>query len=243
MRALALITGLALITFAFPAVAHANDKNLALLDLPAGHSLLHISAQARERVDQDMLVANLRFEAEDTDPARVQDSINTAMKKALENAEDYGQVRAITRQYNVRKDHRKRNDRRPPRWRGQQGLVLKSTKSESVIELAGELQNMGFIMSGLSYTLSTDRFEKVQDRLMEQALAKLQAKAMRAAKALGKSNAELLEINVEGPGHRPQRMLRHSMAMAESASVSAPSASPGESDVKLSVSAKALLKP
>ena len=80
---------------------------------------------------------------------------------------------------------------------------------------------------------------------MEDALDQLQTRANRAAKALGKTTAELKEVTVQGQNiPYAKTSFRNTMAMdvAESA-MAAPVAEAGESTLTLTVSARALLKP
>jgi predicted secreted protein len=98
----------------------------------------------------------------------------------------------------------------------------------------------------MSYTLSPDKAQATQESLMESALEKLGKKADRAAKALGKSDADLLEVNVDSGGYYPQPMMMHAnMEMADSSmgKMAAPVAAPGQTEITMTVSAKALLKP
>jgi predicted secreted protein len=219
-----------------------------IFNLQQNESLLHISATERREVDQDLLLAELRIEVEDVSNQVVQNRVNTAMAKALELAEDYSHVKAITRSYNVHQYDQNGGRKGMPRnmiWKGQQTLKLKSTDAEELLELAGKIQAHGFLMAGLNYTLSPEAAAKVQDEMLEAALLKLQNRAQRAAVALGKKTAELKEINTQNNNMpRPQAYQRGPvMAMAsESADMAAPVASPGETTISMTVSAKALLR-
>ncbi len=229
-----------------PTLAHAQVED-PIFKLQQDESLLHISATETREVDQDLLIANLRIEVENEDNKVVQNDINTAMAKALEIAKAYKDVKAITRTYNVysydmnggRKDLPQRMV-----WKGQQALELKSKNAEELLELAGKIQDAGFIMGGLNYTLSPEVAAQVQDEMLEAALEKLTARAQRAAKALGKTKAELKEINTDG-NYAPQPMMYArgmAMEMAADSKMAAPVASPGETSITMNVSAKALLR-
>ena len=105
---------------------------------------------------------------------------------------------------------------------------------------------MGLIMSGMSYTLSPEKAESVKDGLMEDALAKVQARAERAAKALNKTRTELIEVSIDsGMPDYPRPMMMMAMKSMDSAaeSMPAPTAEPGQADITLTVTAKALLSP
>lgn len=243
MRHIALIS-LLLITFSTPAMAQIEDP---IFKLEQNQSLLHISATEQREVDQDLLVATLRIESESEDNKSVQNKVNTSMAKALELAKEYTEVKAITRSYNVHKYDRNAGKKNMPRndvWKAQQSVELKSKNAEQLLELAGKIQGAGFIMGGLNYTLSPEMAAQIQDEMLEAALAKLQNRAERAAKALNKTKAELKEINTQGNyAPRPQVMhARMEMAAMASDSMAAPVASPGETTLTMTVSAKAFLK-
>ena len=227
--------------------SHAETKDPVFL-LNQDESLLHISATETREVDQDLLIANLRVEAESKSNKEVQNDINTAMSKALALSKKYNDVKAITRSYNVHQYDRnggRKNMARDMIWKGQQSIELKSKNSEQLLELTGKIQEAGFLMGGLRYTLSPEVAAQVQDEMLEAALIKLQNRALRAAKALGKSKASLKEINTNGNYvPRPQAYARgmEMMSMMADAEMAAPVASPGETTITMNVSAKAFLK-
>jgi predicted secreted protein len=242
--------------FTLPAAAWAQDNGKGLLDLPPGQTIINLSTTERIEVDQDLLVATLRYEAENKDPRALQNEINTLMKKAVDAARATPDVKVTTQQYYVypvdpappqpprTETEEKERKKEDPIWRGSQSLEIKSIKADDLLELTGKMQEMGLIMNGLSYTLSPDKAQETQDSLMEGALAKLKTKAGRAAKALGKSDAALLEVNVDAGGYYPQpTMMRMDMAAAPMAKMSAPVAAAGQTEITMTVSAKALLKP
>ncbi len=242
MRAL---LALALMAFSFPALAETNDP---VFLLEQNESLLHINATESREVDQDLLIASLRIEVENTDNKKVQNDVNTAMAKALEMAKAYPDVKAVTRGYNVHQYDKNAGRKDRPRtmvWKGTQSVQLKSKNAEKLLDLAGKIQGAGFVMGGLNYTLSPEVAAKVQDEMLEAALEKLQNRAQRAAKALGKSKAELKEINTEGGRYVPQPVYARAEMMAMDAGVkmAAPVASPGETTLSMTVNARAILKP
>ncbi len=220
----------------------------------AGQTILNISATERQSVPQDLLLANLRYEADRKDPKELQNEINTLMKASLEKAKAYDKVEVSTDNYYVYQYDpnpqpvpvtKGQDPRKNWMWRGSQGLSLKSKDSESLLKLMGELQDLGLQSSGLTYTLSPETFETARDTMMESALKKLMEKAKRAGKALGKDSGELIEVNVDtGYPNPPMPMMaRAEMAYAKGAAdMAAPVADPGQSEITLTVSAKALLK-
>lgn len=228
-----------------PFTAQADIKDPVFL-LQQNESLLHIAATERREVDQDLLIANLKVEVENKDNKIVQNTVNTSMAKALDIAKKYKDVKAITRSYNVYsydKNSGRKNLQRQIVWKGQQSLVLKSKNADDLLELAGKIQEAGFIMNGLNYTLSPEVAAQIQDEMLEAALKKLSTRAQRAAVALGKSKAELKDINTQG-NYQPQQAYARvgMMEMAADVKMAAPVASPGETTITMTVNAKALLR-
>jgi predicted secreted protein len=226
--------------------ANAQDYK-TLLDIPEGATLISLSANERVEIEQDLLIANLRVEKEDADAKKVQDEINAIMTKALEEAKSVKSVKVSTQQYHVYQYDRNPGDspRRNMVWRGQQGLEIKGKTADELLALVGKLQESGLTISGLSYTVSPELLEETRENLLEDALKKLQSKAERTAKALGKSTVDMLQINVDIGGYYPAPMMARAVAMdsmSAKAEMSAPVAAPGESEVNLTVSANVLLK-
>jgi predicted secreted protein len=215
-----------------------------ILTMPDGQVILNISATERREVEQDLLVATLTYTATNKNSRELQNEINKIMAKSLDVVKKEKSVKVNTGSYQVYETHDRRTKEK--KWQGSQSLTIKSKDAETVLELAGKLQDMKLNMNGLNYTLSPETAVEIQDSLMEDALKQLQNRADRAAKALGKSTAELRDVNVQGGGlpYQPRYNSRvMEMDMAQSAAMSAPVAASGESTITLSVSARVLLKP
>lgn len=236
-----LLSALFLLSFPHTVMAQVEDP---ILSLPDGQVILNISATERREVEQDLLVATLNYSATNTNSRELQNEINSAMKKALDLVKKEKNVKVNTGAYQVYQTNDQRTKEK--KWQGSQSLTLKSKDAKTILELAGKLQDMKLNMNGLNYTLSPETAITVQDNLMEAALKQLQTRANRAAKALGKSTAELREVNTQGGGIPIQRRnyARSAMVM-ESAdmAMSAPVAASGESTITLTVSARVILKP
>lgn len=218
-------------------------------------TVVTLTASDQKKVDQDVLVASLRIEVENKDSRKVQDDINQAMKKALGTVSADPAIKASTGNYFVYSydpnpsptplsvaEQKKRAV-----WKGSQTLDLQSKDSQKILDSVAKIQDMGFVMNGLNYMLSSELAEAQRDDLMVGALKKIQKKADLIAKTLGKSGYEITEVTVEGaymPQPQPVMMMKASMGRrAESDAMAAPVAAPSESEVNLSVTARVLLKP
>lgn len=242
MRILALTIATLLMTA--PAMAQETMKPVPL---PTGQTILNISATERRQVPQDLLIASLRIEKTGPDAKAVQNDVNTLMKSAADKAKAVTGVKVSTGGYYIYEETPPATKEIPkPKksWRASQSLEIKGTGADDILKLSGELQDMGLLMGGLNYTLSPEKMDDVKDSMMEAALAKLKARAERAARAMNKASTELVEVNVEANDMaQSPRPMMYAMAKSASAEMAAPTAEPGETEITLTVSAKALLKP
>lgn len=209
--------------------------------LPAGQTLITLSVTDRMSVEQDLVIASLRLEAEDSDAMVVQNRINTVMAHALQQARDVDEVSQSTSYYNVYQYERKpQGGRAESLWRGSQGLTLESQDAQILLALAGELQAMGFVMNQLSYQLSTERADEVRDSLMASAIARATEKAERATAALGKSRFDIAVLDVDTSSDYSSPVMMRSMADTGGREMTPPNAEPGETDVALTVRIQAV---
>lgn len=220
---------------------------------PEGQTIINFSASERRSMPQDLLVASLRIEAVDkTDPVAVQKEINEAMTKALEIVKKESSFKVSTGSYSVYRNEfqtiineKTGEAKTESEWRGSQTLDIESKDSAKLLEAVGKIQNLGFAMNNLGYTLSAELLEKTQDELMVLALKKLQNKAAVVAKTLGKEKVDLVDVNIDMGGPfipAYKTMMARSEGYAADAMAPPPVADAGETDVTMTVSARALIK-
>lgn len=204
--------------------------------LPEGQTMITLSVTERINVEQDLIIASLRIEAEDQDASAVQNRINTAMEDALQQARGVDEVSQSTGYYNVYQYERQpQGGRAETLWRGSQSLTLQGKDAQALLALAGELQEMGFLMNQLSYQLSTERADEVRDSLMESAIARATEKAERATRALGKSRFDIAVLDVDTSSDYAGPEMMRSMADTGSTAMAPPVAEAGETEVTLNV--------
>lgn len=232
----------------FSSMANAQE----VIALPDGQTVLNISATERVEVEQDTLVASLRIQVEDEEAFKVQKEINTAMKKAVDLAKQNEDLKVETGQYYVSPDYRQvktsmtTSKREIDKWRGSQTLIIKSKNSQDVLEIVGIIQDMGFVMNGLSYELSKNKYESARETLMEDTIKALQERAQRVAKSLGKSKVDIVEINVDSMPMNPRPVYTRTASKMEMMSMAAdsmpaPTAQPGTNDVSMTINARVIL--
>lgn len=218
-----------------------------------GETIISLNATEQMQIQQDVLQGSLRIEIDGKTPKEVQDKINKAMAAALEAAKPVTTVKASTGQYYVYSydpnpqppGQNQRDAKARLVWKGSQTIDLNSKDAAALLELAGKIQEAGFAMNGLNYTLSPEQQEAHKDTLMVAALSKLQKRAEIAAKALGKSGYDIVELNVDNAGPVMPMPVMYKSARMEMAAdaMAAPVAQSGEQTVSLNVNARILLKP
>lgn len=244
--------GLLVLPLLFSAPAFAQDGNGLNLP-PDGSTVINFSATETRTMPQDLLIASLRIEVDDkASPAAVQKKINEAMTKALTLAKKESAFKVSTGAYSVYKfdnpivtDQRTGETKTESLWRGSQSIDIESKDSAKLLDVVGKIQEMGFAMNNLAYTLSPEVMETTRDELMVLALKKLSTKADIVAKTLGKSKAELVDVNVDTGGPvmpMYKGAVMRAEAMAMDAGAPPPVAEAGETQVTLTVSARALIK-
>lgn len=223
-----------------PAAASAQN---AFPALPSGQSLVTLSVTERANVPQDLLQAQLRIESRDKDAKKLQSRINEAMSKALAQAKSYDKVKTSTGYYSVYQYDASKDSRENLQWQGSQTIQLEGKDAEQLLALAGKIQEQGFVMGNLQYTLSTELSDKTRESMMENAIKRGQEKALRAAKALGKDSAEIVQVGIDSNfNDSAPRYMMMSRGAAKEADMAAPVAQAGESEVTLTVNIQAIAK-
>jgi predicted secreted protein len=223
------------------------QNQFSLGELQPGQLVLNLSATEQQDVAQDTLNASLMFSTQGRDKTAIQNEVNTAMRKALDILEDANDIEYNTSQYQVYvfdPAQPSRRDINNPTWRAQQEVRMNSLDSAALLEVVGQLQDNGLVVTSLYYSLSTAKYEEVASGLMLAALRKLQERANTAAEALSMNEANLVEVSLDGsPNFAYRERFNVGMAMAADAAISPPVADPGETQVSLTVSARAILSP
>ncbi len=245
------LLSLAFLTLITTNPSYAMQQNI--VELPDGHTVLNISATEREEVEQDLLIASMRIQQEGKNAKTVQNEINSNMKKAVDIAKQYPNVKIETGQYYVHPDYRNvkgadQNNRRVfDKWRGSQTIILKSKQADEILQATQKIQALDFLMNNLSYQLSPEKHNEIRDQLMEKTIKALNERAQRVAKALGKRNVDLVQINVDSSQHFPPvayaRGAQMESSMMMDKSMAAPVAESGETSVSMTINAQAIIKP
>ena len=243
-----ILLGIFMVAVAITGIGVANAQQDSKTQKTDG-TVLRLSVTERTEVTQNNLVARLRFKAEADEARTLQNKINKAMEKGMRAVKKQKDVSVKTGRYNIRQQYEYRtqngNRKRVLRgWRGQQALILESEKPEGVLTAVRDLQNMNFAMQNLSYQVTPELREKTRDSLLENAVQKLRMRAERVAKALGKNDVDVAELQIgkSNNNNRPRPRMMQAMTESVSSKMQTPTADPGETNITLTVSGKVILK-
>jgi predicted secreted protein len=232
----------------FPTFSVSAQNTFDLDDLDQGQLVLNLNATEQLSVEQDTLNVSLMYSIQGRDSTELQNEVNLVIREARDILDDTDNIDWSIQQYhvyNIQLPRQNRNDISNPVWRAQQSVQLQSMNSEALLVVAARLQQLGLTISNMYYSLSTEKYQKVSDALLDSALLSLQARADRVASTLSKDEAELIEVNINGsPGFFGGRVEMAARASFDTTSAMAvPVAEPGETQVSVTVTARALLSP
>jgi predicted secreted protein len=211
--------------FGAPAAASAED--------PPPMRRVDFSVQTSREVANDWVRAVVGVTEEDEDAAKLAERVNQAMTWALEKARATSGITAQSGGYSTFPVHDPRKGERRF-WRASQDLMLEGADPRAMSALLGELQTRIQLRS-IDFTVSPVQRRKVEDELIDEALAAFLARAERVRQRLGGSGYEIVQISIGSSGAPPVPRMRATMAM-ESAQAAPPALEAGTSELVSNVS-------
>lgn len=194
---------------------------------------IDFNVQASREVANDWVRAVVGVTDEDENAAKLADRVNQAMAWALERARARPGITAKSAGYSTFPVHDPRKGERRF-WRASQDLLLEGADPKAMSELLGELQSRVQLRS-LDFTVSPAQRRKVEDELIDEALASFLARADRVRQRLGKRGYEIVQISIGTSGGMPPVPVMRAMAM-EAKDMAAPALEAGTSEVVVSTS-------
>lgn len=200
---------------------------------------VQLTAWAEKETVNDLLVATLMVERSGTDSARLANTVAGIMRRALAEAERYPEVKVSTTAYSTQPVYQ-RQDGVSQRvgWRIRQSMQLESTEVEKAVALIGRLQAQDLQLTGLNFTVSEEKRERLRLSLTEAAIDSWRSKAEAAVKRLGGRVWRPHEVRVDDERHQPvQHLMR-----ADTAQLSQPvdpAVEAGTSRIRVTVSGSA----
>jgi predicted secreted protein len=178
-----------------------------------GHDQVEFTVEAGAELANDLAEVVMAAQAEHHDPARVAREINDTMAWALNQVHGVADIAATSGGYQTYPVYDKT---RLDHWRGVQTLVLRSKRIEALNSLVGTLQQR-LQVQNMRFAVSPDQRQASESRLIDQALDRFKARALRIQQRLGATGYDIVNLKVGTSGNPPPYPLE-GMAMARAAS-------------------------
>jgi predicted secreted protein len=221
----------------FTAVTQAAAQTAPPFAMAPPPPTVALAASATTSVANDRMLAWLRAESDNADPAAAANVVNTRMGKALARAKATKGIDASTSGYS---SHQITEKNQPARWRVAQTLKLESGDFAALSGLITQLQDDGgMVVDGIQFSVSEASRRKAEEALTQQAIKAWQARATDAARGFGFDGWHVGKVAIQaGESFRPQPVMR---AMSLEAKVAPVAMEGGNSDVTVTVSGEAVL--
>ncbi|MGB5606338.1 MAG: SIMPL domain-containing protein [Gammaproteobacteria bacterium] len=202
---------------------------IARADDAVRYNQVHLQAQQSRAVSNDTMHVTLNTYADMQDAAALAERINRDMEWALARASAFAGVKVSTGAYQTWPVYRENIKKG---WRGQQSLVLESTDTKGLSQLAGQLQEKLQIKS-MNFSVSDERRTEVENSLIRMALDAFKQRAGIVGDNLQATGYRLVDININTSSQRPPVVYQaRAMALEAAAPVAAEA---GESDIQVTV--------
>lgn len=198
------------------------------------YNQVDFNSEAERKVDNDMMIATLSIEINESKPANVAKQINATLNSELKKAAAFGSVKVSSGNQTTYPVYGK-NSRKIESWRGHAELRLESLDFRAMGELIAQMQEQ-MQLEGINFTLAVDTRKQVENTLISEAIDAFRKRAGAVSVAMGGTGYKIVRVAIsyggEYSGPRPM-MLR--AALSDSA-MPAPKFAGGESSIKVQVS-------
>ncbi|WP_275100184.1 SIMPL domain-containing protein [Sedimenticola hydrogenitrophicus] len=178
-------------------------------DEPPTYDRINLTVSAAEEVDNDTLSATLFVQHEGSDPAELGARVNRTMRQAVETAKQQPGIKVQTLDYQTSPVYRSNT---LSGWRVRQSLRLEGRDAAAISELMGKLQpSLG--IGGISYGISPQRREQIEERLIRQALQRFRTRAELISQEMGHNRYRLVQMNISQDGGAPRPYPMQAMAL------------------------------
>jgi predicted secreted protein len=219
-------------------VAFVTTKTAVAHEAPQSYNRINFQVSAVEEVENDTLVVVMYSERSGQKPSTIADEVNRNIGWAVDLAKKSSAIKVQTLHY--RQDPLY-NNQSISGWKIRQSIRLESTEAASLSALIGEMQGRLSVAS-LRYTVSPTRRNKVERRLIAEALNRFKSRGEQIKVELGRTGYRIVNIDVITSGQSSAPIRMRAAAMMEDSAVAAPSIEPGVQTVSVQVSGTIELK-
>jgi len=210
---------------------------MAMLAVPAfadepRYNQVTLHAEASREVARDLMSVTLYSEAQDTDPARLAETVTKSLNEALGKAR---QAKGV----NIRQGNRNSNPVYDDKgqnivaWRERAEVRLESQDFAALAALTGQLQQ-SLKLGGMDFSIATATRQQNENTLIKDAIEAFKARADITRQAMGAQGYKIVNLTLNSSGV-PQPYIRPAMMMkAARAEAVAPDVEAGTTEVTMS---------
>ena len=188
------------------------------------YNQISLRAEAQQEVAHDQMQVILYSEAQDTDPARLADTVTKALNHAVATARKHPQI-------NVKLGNRSSSPvydskgQKITAWRERAELRLETTEFSELSALTAELLKT-LKMANMQFSIAPKTRISSEDDLLKEAISAFQARAQLVTKAFGSTSYKVVNLNLNSSGFSRPPMYAGSAKMMVSAMADQESAVP-----------------
>ncbi|MET0118353.1 MAG: SIMPL domain-containing protein [Sedimenticola sp.] len=210
---------------------------------PLTYDRINLSVSAGQEMENDTLIAILYVQREGREAAKPAREVNTAISRAIGKAKLVPGIKSSTLDYSTSPIYSKSSSfsgNKITGWRVRQSLRLESKDTTALSNLLGKLQEE-LALSNIQYTVSPEKREEAQQRLIAEAIGKFKRRATLVSGELDTDDYRLVNMNINTSGVSPRHFPVRAMAM-EMKSAPPPALEAGTQRIEVSVSGTIELK-
>ena len=210
-----------LLSFNLPAQAEAESYNR-----------VDFQVEAAREVVNDLLIADMRVEIQDKQPARVAQQITTALNDALKKAAAFSTIKIRSGNQHTYPVYGK--NKQLDAWRGHGEIHLESRDFKAAGELIMQLQS-SLQLGSVQFTIAPDSRVQIENTLIAEAIKTFQARADAISAALNAKSYKIVHFSINHGGMPPQYPVAMMRATLAEASIPTPEFAGGESRMTVQI--------
>lgn len=218
---------------------------LALANAPivyAAPTIVNLTGQAQREVANDEATVVLYAEENGNDAAKLADTLNRTMRKAIQEAKAVSGIEVSGG--GVRTWPLYGKNSRIDSWSARGDIQLVSRDTAALAELTGKLQSY-LKLEQVNFSVSRAQRKQIENALIPDAIDALRTRARSVGQSLGKPSQNIVELTVGSNNNMPvfrQAVMMKGAAGSMASDVSAPTWEAGKQLITIEVNGKVELR-
>ena len=197
------------------------------------YNVYHLTAEAQQRVQNDLMKVTLSASHEANRAADAAAAVNQQMQWALKRDRAKKPLTVSTGQYQTTPVYQ---NRKIAGWRASQQLHIESDKFSVLTDMLGELQEK-LKLDAMQFVPKVQTRRQTEDKLVVEALNQFKTRAKLVASTMQASKYDVVNLSINTGDYRPPiPHMRMDMMAMKAEGVAAPAVEAGSSTVSVSVS-------